>query len=209
MDLLVIMIGLPTAPNVYFLKPGRKNVPSTVYHPRSAVHPLIAENILFLHAMSGCDTTSALFNQGKNKFIKTLANTPDLGATLAAFKDSSAAPQTIQRAGEQFLVALYGGNMNEDLNIERFRLYKRSAFKTRFNIATLPPTHAAAQQHSLRVFYQVQAWSGNQMDPTLWGWSITPRGLMPTTTLLPCAPDKLLQLVACKCTQQCMRNCGC
>ncbi|XP_054709324.1 kinesin-like protein KIF11-A [Uloborus diversus] len=34
--------------------------------------PYIRENILFLHAFSGCDTTSALFRQGKKKFVKIL-----------------------------------------------------------------------------------------------------------------------------------------
>lgn len=67
-DLLVILIGLYNSPTVYFLKPGKGNITQKIYSPMSAVDRTVAKNILFLHAMSGCDTTSALYNQGKVEF---------------------------------------------------------------------------------------------------------------------------------------------
>ncbi|GBM78325.1 hypothetical protein AVEN_27925-1 [Araneus ventricosus] len=36
------------------------------------IAPHIRNDILFLHAFSGCDTTFALFRQGKKKFINVL-----------------------------------------------------------------------------------------------------------------------------------------
>jgi hypothetical protein len=39
---------------------------------KSIIDKTVADHILFLHAFSGCDTTSALFNQGKMKFINVL-----------------------------------------------------------------------------------------------------------------------------------------
>lgn len=36
-------------------------------------YPLLKEYITLLHAVSGCDTTSAFYNQGKLKFITILS----------------------------------------------------------------------------------------------------------------------------------------
>jgi hypothetical protein len=71
-DLLIILIGLCNSPNVYFLKPGKGNISLKIYSPMSAVDRTVAKHILFLHAMRGCNTTSALYNQGKVKFLKIL-----------------------------------------------------------------------------------------------------------------------------------------
>ncbi|KAJ8894166.1 hypothetical protein PR048_006776 [Dryococelus australis] len=71
-DLLVILIGLCRAENVFFLRPGKDTVSPAKTSPTNAVSSTVAENILFLYAMSGCDITSAMFVQGKIKFLKTL-----------------------------------------------------------------------------------------------------------------------------------------
>lgn len=138
--LLVIMVGLCTPSNVYFLKPGKGNVHSTLYHPPSIIDKSIADNILFLHAMSGCDTTSAMYNQGKVKFIRTLNKNPDLGRTIKVFADPAADVEAIVTAGEQFLLALYGsGKQYTSLNNLRYRQYVSSAYKVTLNIAPPPP----------------------------------------------------------------------
>ena len=33
----------------------------------------------------------------------------------------------------------------------------------------LPPTSGAAEQHSYRVYHQLQAWDENDLDPISWG----------------------------------------
>ncbi|KAG5873472.1 hypothetical protein JTB14_029560 [Gonioctena quinquepunctata] len=78
-DLLVILTGLCQRENVFFLKPGKGNVPPTTYSPVPALqNKFIKENIMFLHAMSGCNTTSAPYKQGKLKFVKTLTKNRNL-----------------------------------------------------------------------------------------------------------------------------------
>ena len=58
---------------------------------------------------------------------------------------------------------------------------------------TLPPTSAAAKNHSVRVYYQVQEWMGHRaLDPQQWGWTLEEGRLAPTTTDLPAAPESLL-----------------
>lgn len=97
------------------------------------------------------------------------------------------------------------------LNKLRYKQYVTSAYKVTCNIATLPPTEAAARQHSLRVFHQIQQWLwlGTEKNPELLGWKIEKIGLKPITILRSPAPDKLLQLISCKCKKDCEGNCGC
>ena len=114
------------------MKPGKVKTPSTTYSPLLAVKSkTVAENILFLLAMSGCDTTSAPFNQRKLKFVKALTKNPDLGDVIKVFKNSNATPQSITEAGERFLVEVYGhnGRTAPSLNHRRFLNYKNAAFK--------------------------------------------------------------------------------
>lgn len=209
-DLLVILVGTDTPSNVYFLKPGRGKVVPFVYHPQTTIKTSLAQHILFIHAISGCDTTSALFHQGKLKAVKTIDKNPDLLPYIRRFRDPAASPQDITEAGEKFLVVLYGGNhQTTTLNKLRFHSYVTAAYKVSGNIASLPPTEAAASQHSFRTFHQVQQWLGRSLSPEEWGWRKAGNSLIPISTLRSPAPDTLLSLVACSCKKGCTGNCGC
>lgn len=121
----------------------------------------------FFMQLSGCDSTSASFNQGKIKFLKTLTKNPDLESCVTNFTDPSAHPNVIAAASENFLVALYNINPTHPittLNKLRYKQYLTSANKVSANMASLSPTEAAAQQHAFRVFHQVQQWIGNYLD---------------------------------------------
>ncbi|KAI5735084.1 hypothetical protein M8J77_013977 [Diaphorina citri] len=109
-DLLVILIGTRSPSNVYFLKPGRGKVVPVLYHPQTTIETSLAEHILFIHAISGCDSTSALFNQGKVKALRTVVKNPDLLPYIRRFLDPASTTREITEAGERFLVVLYGGN---------------------------------------------------------------------------------------------------
>lgn len=70
-DLLAILIGRSPQNIIYFRKPGKGKVQSKMYSSKSlASYPKCQAYILFLHAMTGCDTTSALYNKGKLKIFK-------------------------------------------------------------------------------------------------------------------------------------------
>ncbi|GBN25511.1 hypothetical protein AVEN_88886-1 [Araneus ventricosus] len=72
-DLLVIMAASINSENIFFLKPGRSKAEDALYYATTLnIASQIRDNILFLHAFSGCDTISALFRQGKKKFINVL-----------------------------------------------------------------------------------------------------------------------------------------
>ena len=67
---------------------------------------------------------------------------------------------------------------------------------------SLPPTIASARYHSLRVYYQVQLWKGNELKPEEWGWKLVDGQLRPKLSDLPPAPDDLLKTIRCNCIKK-------
>ena len=107
-DLLVIMVGRCRGiyDNVYFLKPGKGKTSSSMFSPNCQLEEIIADNILFLHAIGGCDTTSALFKVGKMKCLQVLKKNPELNKIIEIYKDPLADIEEISRAGHRFLASL-------------------------------------------------------------------------------------------------------
>ncbi|GBN63059.1 hypothetical protein AVEN_153470-1 [Araneus ventricosus] len=106
---------------------------------------------------------------------------------------------------------MYGAPKKID-SIDKYR-YLSFVKNTRNNkhvqLSCLPPTCAAAHQHLCRVYYQVQVSLGNELDNENWGWVLKDNGLEPIQTLLPSAPEKLINTIFCNCKKRCNYNCGC
>ncbi|KAG5880066.1 hypothetical protein JTB14_034697 [Gonioctena quinquepunctata] len=119
-DLLVILTGPCQRENVFFLKPEKGNVSPITYSPVHALqNKFIEEHIMFLHAMSGCDTTSAPYKPGKLKFVKTLTKNPNLADVVGVFKNPEVTPESIAAAGERFLVNVYGYTVNQPSEVHQ------------------------------------------------------------------------------------------
>ena len=76
---------------------------------------------------------------------------------------------------------------------------------------TLPPTSAATQYHSLRVYFQIQAWreTVGHLKPEEWGWKLTDGQLLPVQTSPRCT-EKLTKIFRCNCKIGCnTRRCTC
>ncbi|GBM13058.1 hypothetical protein AVEN_69511-1 [Araneus ventricosus] len=138
--------------------------------------------------MSGCDTTSALFNYVKLKFVQTLKNNNDLLKVIEIFKNPEMTPEAVVDVGNRFLVALYGYPITTSdtpsLNNLCYKCYMKSSFNKSSNMA--------AHQHSLKVYYQIQYWLGNKKRPGEWGWERINSELQPVKTLKSPAPDSIL-----------------
>ncbi|GBL75775.1 hypothetical protein AVEN_155068-1 [Araneus ventricosus] len=186
-DLFAILMSICTFDNVYFLKPGKEKIAEKIFSPHTSLEKTIADNILFIHAMGGCDTTSALFNYGKMKFVQTLKDNPDLRKVIKIFKNPDITSEAVVDAGNRFLVALYGypisASDTPSLNNVRYKCYMKSLFNKNSNMASLSPTEAAIHQHSLRVYHQIQYWLDNKNRPEDWGWERTISRLQPVKTL--------------------------
>ena len=170
-------------------------------------------DLLFLHALTGCDSTSRPFGIGKPAAIRKLLTNSLQRKQSRVFLQQNITPAAIIEAGEKSLVNLYGGKQSETLDELRYRLFcSKVAVGTQcIQIHTLPPTSAAAKHHSLRVYYQVQEWVGaSQLDATNFGWKLEKGKLVPITCDLPAAPSELLKIIRCECKGNCDSNrCSC
>ena len=82
-------------------------------------------------------------------------------------------------------------------------------------LACLPPTADALGQNLKRVYFQVREWIGsilgqpNPLNPEEWGWKKIGNILQPVKITQPFAPEKILNIVFCRCQTGCGVLCGC
>ena len=135
--------------------------------------PEICSNILFLHAVLGCDTTSHLYGIGKGISLKKFKSSRHFREQAKVFATESATPKEISTAGEQALVILYNGRPGESLDSLHYKRFYEKVSTNAFCIhpQTLPPTSAAAKYHSLKVYFQILEWKGrgDKIRPLEWG----------------------------------------
>ena len=107
--------------------------------------------------------------------------------------------EVILSSGEKMMMKLYSGaGTAADASLDglRYAVFKQKAASNLTQVlpTSLPPTKAACQQHSLRVYFQVQIWKQPSplSDPTGWGWEVNDdKKLWPVYTDKPPAPDEL------------------
>ncbi|VDI27019.1 Hypothetical predicted protein [Mytilus galloprovincialis] len=132
----------------------------------------LCHQLPFLHAMTGCDTTSRLFGIGKPYALKKIKTDMYLQTQANVFMTENMSKDVITKAGEEAMVTLYGGNPLEGLDLLRWRKFTAKTMSARrvvsVQVQSLPPTSNAAQFHSLRVYLQCQFWmnkSAIDMNP--------------------------------------------
>lgn len=167
----------------------------------------------FIHAISGCDTTSRLFGVGKGQAIKK-ALTDDRFMEIALSFVSDVSRDEILKRGEEAVILLYNGVQLEGLDLLRFRKFTIKVMtSSKFvEVHTLPPTSDAAKYHVLRTFYQVKQWTGSvdSMDVQEWGWVVQGNLCLPIRSTKPPAPEELLKTIYCRCKTNCdTKRCNC
>ncbi|CAC5416125.1 unnamed protein product [Mytilus coruscus] len=123
------------------------------------------------------------------------------------FMSENKSKEEVIKAGQEVLVCLFGGLPYNGLDILRFRkfLNKVSTGTAWVQVHTLPPTSDAARFHSLRVYLQSQTWI--DLKAQEYGWFISDNKLLPTKSVLPPAPEVLLNIIRCYCKQNCDSKC--
>ena len=124
----------------------------------------------------------------------------------AAVFGTDAPKSHIIKAGQDAVAVLYGAEAGTNLDILRYKRFREKTASARaspVDVRTLPPTSAAAQEHSLRVNLQVKQWMGEHPDPTDWGWKLSGQQLVPVYAALPPAPLSVLRGVRCRCASGC------
>lgn len=212
-DLLVLLNGLASSVNNVYFQKSSKGESDSLFSSTSFNHGELSFTpglVLFVHAFSACDTTSALFWHGKIKMLDVLQKHPWLIDVATIFLQPEVTHEEIGSAGNKLLVALYGGGVTSTLHTLRYEIFVRSAASAKIHLARLPPTEEAAAQHAYRTYHQVQKWLGVDKDPTKWGWTSNQQELFPVACVKDPAPQTLLQFISCKCRKGCTgRGCTC
>ena len=122
----------------------------------------------------------------------------------------------VNRHGQASLEVLYNCKPGNSLDFERAARFSSKVASRMVYLPpeSLPPTCDAAKCHSYRVYHQVQAWLGNILDPTEWGWFLHKGqhvdNLKPVRMQRDAAPASLLKLVKCNCHGKCdKKTCSC
>lgn len=209
--------------DIYFRTESKLRIkkPMTLFSMKEAsdiINPIVREHILFIHAWSGCDTTSSPYNFGKKSILKIIPENNNVEALAREFVKCGASSETVGELGTKFFGLLYGGREAESLTSLRYSKYQ--AMISRSNVLKpelLPPTERAAYYHSLRVYLQLQVWIHLDitcLDPLQWGWTLIRGSMNPIMTDLNVAPETVLRFIHCKCKvagkKQCANNlCSC
>ena len=219
-DILILLCWHlpPTTPSVYFRPeshPGTKKTPKcwNIAVMKEVLDQNLCNNILFVHAMLGCDTTSALYGVGKIIGLNLITTNKVFLEQAQVFSNPNATPTDVITAGEKALIQIYKGNSDDSLNFLRLQRFHQKVSKSTSPVQpeVLPPSSSAAKYHSLRVYLQVQEWKGRtDLLPENWGWYKQGNKFLPILTDKQAAPEALLQIIRCNCKASCTSaHCTC
>ena len=176
---------------------------------KKKLDPFLSRGLLFLHAISGCDTTSRPYGIGKATVLKKVSA---LRNAIDTFMSPSSFKKDVETAGEKALLEIHGCQRAPSLNSAKVERFQEKVVTSAGYVPpeTLPPTTDAASFHSYRTYHQVQIWQGNDLPSTDWGWEESSVGLVPVRMSQSAAPESLLRTIRCNCGGRCnKRNCTC
>lgn len=212
-DLLMLLLYYvrPDCKPLYLRSDNQSRGAPKVYHINTIAQKLgrvLCTRLLFLHAFTGSDSTSRIYGVGKRTaFHKLLSGNKDLNTCADVFVSKNKTRKVIERNGNNAMVALFGGKQPLSLNSLRTQTLKKKVISAKSFVSPerLPPTESCSKYHSLRVYFQVMTWMGNEslMDPLSWGWTLDGDKLVPIMTDMSAAPDALLDIVHCNCKTGC------
>ena len=115
-DLLVIFSELAeNINNIYFCKENKGSTPNQYFNSNSFQYPFLRNRIKFLHAFSGCDTTSCFYRIGKNKLIDTI-NHEQLSDLSAIFYEKNTSSEEIASNAYKIIIQMYSNKAEKKKN---------------------------------------------------------------------------------------------
>lgn len=187
-----------------FFRPEPKQSSKTkrvwnIKETKNLLGPSVCKNILLVHALLGCDTTSSIYGIGEGVALHKIKTDALFREQADVFNGAVATnKEEVVEAGEKVLLCLYNNKpADESLNSLRYTRFchKVATGKSFLQPESLPP--------SQRVYFQIQQWKGVLLKPEDWGWKLSSRKLLPIRTELPPAHESLLEFVRCNCKKGC------
>ena len=171
-ELLVLLCHAEMNANELFFKPEPKQRSKTrktwnIKRTKTSLGANVCANILFVHAILGCDTTSKIHGIGKGVALTKIRTEALFREQANVFNHPGASKVEVIMAGEKALLCLYNCKSDESLNSLRYTNFcqKVATGTTLVQPESLPPTSAATGYHSLRVYFQIQQWKGVPLEP--------------------------------------------
>ena len=188
----------------------RQNDTLSIKVTKQALGSEMCKCILFAHAMSGCDTTSSFFRQGKVKLFNMCLKSEELRNKASVFGDKESTKEMLHEVGEEIIAQMYAKGTKKGVDELRFQFFTSPNYVP---IERMPPTSRSCYFHSLRVHHQVSTWLflRTVLDKEQYGFSINKGSVVPIMNDQPAAPKELLQCIRCSCktsTPLC-KTCGC
>jgi hypothetical protein len=175
--------------------------------------------LLGIHTLSGCGTTSYPYAKGKISALNTLlaGNFPGLADVLG---EVGTAQVDLMEAAKPFFIALYGQLPGTSMESARFTLFTKK--KKSPKVMALPPKSTNLLQHVLQAHLQVMLWKAadhqappdESADITHFGWEIRDGIPVPLIAQGDPAPPELIDVIQCQCRAQGKKcsteaKCGC
>jgi hypothetical protein len=178
----------------------------------NAIGHTAVQQLLVVHALSGCDTTSCLYGYSKTSIWKRVTGN---GKTLELTNviEYSDSRESIVNAGLQLMSVIYGGKFTDSMNSLRYTKYLdfTASATSPLKAERLPPTINASKFHILRTHLQVRQWRSlmkEHITPTDWGWKLMNGQYIPIATDLEPAPERMLAIMRCKCRSDSKHPCS-
>ena len=110
----------------------------------------IKKYLLFLHAFTGCDSTSAIFGKGKVSLLKLFRKCELFRSASKAFMESTSTVEQVGNAAIMAFKAIYSSDTDLSLQKIRYNKYMDMSCQGVIQPERLPPTERAAFFHGLR-----------------------------------------------------------
>ena len=180
---------------------------------KTELGPEVRRYLLFIHAFTGSDKTSRIFNVGKQTVFGKLKD-PTIINAAKNFTTSGLNKNLICEHGLKAMVIVYGGKLNVELMQLRYNVLVNKILVAKKFVSheRLPPTESATNYHSMRTYLQTMIWMGTSgdMDPREWEWKEEGGKYIPLLTDNPAVPGFLLNIIRCTCKTGCTsKRCRC
>ena len=128
-DILVLLIFhlKPSMADVFLLSSptgkSRKRKLVRIRDIQQHIGDVAVQQLPVLHAISGCDTTSALYGHGNISAYKKIVSKSDSAEPIDIMNSDCVTQDDVAKAGSKLLVMLYNGKVNDKLDSLRHSAY--------------------------------------------------------------------------------------
>lgn len=149
------------------------------------------------HALTGCDSTNAMFGIGKKTMYAALER--ELGSSQSDYGLANVNDPKWMEAARYLIIAMYKSKNKKKCRILD-ELRHHLATTTDKLVVQLPPTEDAFREHALRARFQTLIWCRSHIpkpeldDPTKCGWFKDENGLHPVMFKQEAVPKEIRDL---------------